>query len=167
MVEDDLRWKTTFGERGPSLEDNLRWKTTYGGRQPSAEDDLRQKTTFGGRQPLVEDNLWWKTTFGGRQLLEEDDPCMLPSPLCGIFYFAVPPSCPKIKFHPEKNNFFGPQKTNISRSPFRRLTGMTIADRYLHFSFFPLPLLFFSPSQPFHIEGVLGSKNLFCESCRW
>ena len=30
-------------------------------------------------------SLWWKTTFGGRQLLVEDDPCMLPSPHCGIF----------------------------------------------------------------------------------
>ena len=149
------------------MEDDLYWKTTFGGRQPSVDDDFRWKTTFGGRRPLVEEDLRSKTTFGGRRLLVEDDPCMLPSPLCGIFYFAVPPSCPKIKFHPEKNNFFGPQKTNISRSPFRRLTGMTIADRYLHFSFFPLPLLFFSPSQPFHIEGVLGSKNLFCESCRW
>ena len=35
--------------------------------------------------PLVEDDLQWKTTFGGRHLLVEDDPCMLPSPLCGIF----------------------------------------------------------------------------------
>ena len=33
----------------------------------------------------MEDNLWWKATFGGRQLLVEDNPCMLPSPLCGIF----------------------------------------------------------------------------------
>ena len=33
----------------------------------------------------MEDNLWWKTTFVGRRLLVEDDPCMLPSPLCGIF----------------------------------------------------------------------------------
>ena len=35
---------------------------------------------------MVEDDLWRKTTFGGRQLLVEDDPCMLPSPLCGIFF---------------------------------------------------------------------------------
>ena len=34
---------------------------------------------------MVEDDLQWKTTFGGRLLLLEDDPCMLPSPLCGIF----------------------------------------------------------------------------------
>ena len=56
-----------------------------GGRRPLVEDDLWWKTTFGGRQLLVEDDLWWKTTFGGRQLLVEDNPCMLPSPLCGIF----------------------------------------------------------------------------------
>ena len=55
------------------------------------EDDFRWKTTFGGRQPLVEDNLWWKTTFGGRQLLVEDDLCMLPSPLCSIFFYCLIP----------------------------------------------------------------------------
>ena len=33
----------------------------------------------------MEDDLRWKTTFGGRRLLVEDNPCMLPSPLCGIF----------------------------------------------------------------------------------
>ena len=33
----------------------------------------------------------------------------------------------------------------------------------LFFPFFSPP--FFSPSRPFLIEGVLGSKNLFCESC--
>ena len=40
-------------------------------------------TTFGGTQPSVDYNLWWKTTFGGRW--PSDDPCMLLSPLCGIF----------------------------------------------------------------------------------
>ena len=49
------------------------------------EDKLRRKTTFSVRQPSMEDNLWWKATFGGRQLSVEDNPCMLPSPLCGIF----------------------------------------------------------------------------------
>ena len=43
------------------------------------------KMIFGGRQTLVEDDLWWKTSFGGSWILVEDDPCMLPSPLCGIF----------------------------------------------------------------------------------
>ena len=28
-------------------------------------------------------------TFGGRRLLVEDDPCMLPSPLCGIFSYTL------------------------------------------------------------------------------
>ena len=32
-MEDDLRWKTTFGGRRPRVEDKLRWKTTFGGRQ--------------------------------------------------------------------------------------------------------------------------------------
>ena len=67
------------------LEDDLWWKMTFGGRRPLVEDHFWWKTTFGGRQPLVEDDLWWKTAFGGKRLLVEDDPCMLPSPLCGIF----------------------------------------------------------------------------------
>ena len=46
---------------------------------------MNQGVMVGGRRPLVEDNLKWKTTFVGRRLLVEDDPCMLPSPLCGIF----------------------------------------------------------------------------------
>ena len=60
------------GERRPLLEDNLRWKMTFIGRQPSV-----------GRRPLVEGNLCGKTTFSGRRPLL--DPCMLPTPLCGIF----------------------------------------------------------------------------------
>ena len=36
------------------------------------------------RHPLVEDDLRWKMTFsGGRPSL---DPCMLPTPLCGILF---------------------------------------------------------------------------------
>ena len=38
---------------------------------------------------MVEDDLQWKTTYSGRRLLVEDIPCMLPSPLCGIFVLAV------------------------------------------------------------------------------
>ena len=37
----------------------------------------------GGGQPLVEDDLQWKMTFSGRRPLL--DPCMLPTPFCGIF----------------------------------------------------------------------------------
>ena len=89
LVEDDLWWKTTTVGRRPSVEplveDNLQWKMAFGGRQPSGkttfgEDNLWGKMTFGGRQPLVEDNFWWKATFGGS--------CMLPSPLCGIFFLS-------------------------------------------------------------------------------
>ena len=54
-----------------------------GGRQPSVEDGLQCKTAFGGRRPLVEEKLWWKKNFGGR--IPSMDPCMLPTPLCGIF----------------------------------------------------------------------------------
>ena len=67
------------------MKDDLQWMTTFGGRRPSVEDDLWWKKTYGGRRPLVEDDLLWKTTFSGRRLLVEDDPCMLPSPLWGIF----------------------------------------------------------------------------------
>ena len=64
-MEDDLRWKTTFGGRRPSLEDELWWKATFGGRQSSVEDDLQWKMTFSGRRPSVEDDLQWRMTFGG------------------------------------------------------------------------------------------------------
>ena len=56
---------------------------TFDGRRPSVEDDLLWKTTFVGRQPIVEDYLQWQTTFSGRR--PSLDPCMLPTPLCGIF----------------------------------------------------------------------------------
>ena len=82
-MEDGLWWKTTFGGRWPLVEDDLWWKMTFSGRRPSVEDDLWLKTTFDGGRPVVEDNLRWKTTFNGRWPLL--DPCMLPTPLCGIF----------------------------------------------------------------------------------
>ena len=70
-----------------------------GGRRPSVEDDLRCKMTSGGRRPLVEDDLQWKTTFGARRALVVDIlpvffPCMLPTPLCSIFYFVSFIFCP-------------------------------------------------------------------------
>ena len=83
FVEDDLRWKTTFSRIWPAVEDDLWWKTNFGGRHPSQEDNLQRKTTFGGRWLLVEDDLWWKMTFIGRR--PSVDPCMLPTPLCGMF----------------------------------------------------------------------------------
>ena len=43
------------GRRRHLMEDTLRWKTTFDGRRPSMEDDLRRKTTFDGRRPLTED----------------------------------------------------------------------------------------------------------------
>ena len=52
-------WKTTFGERWPSVEEYHCWKTTFGGRLFLVEDILQWKMKFGGRQPFVEDNLWW------------------------------------------------------------------------------------------------------------
>ena len=85
------------------MEGNSQWKTTIDGRQPLVEDNFWLKESkiwyvdcshkykmnkgvmVGGRRPSVEDNLRWKTTFGKSHLLVEDDPCMLPTPLCGIF----------------------------------------------------------------------------------
>ena len=71
-MEDDLCWKTTFGETfgggRPSGEDDFWWKTTFSGRRPLVEDDLRWKTTFSGRRPAMEDDPLWKTTFNGRRL---------------------------------------------------------------------------------------------------
>merc|ERR1711954_55144 len=58
----------------PLVEDDLWWKTTFGEEQPSVKDDLWWKTTFGGRQPLVKDNGWWRITLGRRRPLVEDDP---------------------------------------------------------------------------------------------
>ena len=31
LMEEDLQWKTTLGERQPSVEGDLWWKTTFGG----------------------------------------------------------------------------------------------------------------------------------------
>ena len=45
------------------MEDGLRWRTTFDGIRPLTEDNLLRKTTFDGRQPLMEDDLQWKTTF--------------------------------------------------------------------------------------------------------
>ena len=56
----------------------------------------------------------------------------------------------------------GTSGRHCSRSPFRRLTGNDVSGHYFHHYFFPP--VFFSPSSPFLIEGVLGSKNLFSES---
>ena len=36
---------------------------------------------------MVEDDLLWKTTFSGRQ--PSVYPCMLPTPLCGIFSYFI------------------------------------------------------------------------------
>ena len=69
-------WGVMVGGRRPLVEDNLRWKTTFDGRLPLVENDLWWNMTFGGRRPLVEgdltlveeDNLRWKTTFCRRWL---------------------------------------------------------------------------------------------------
>ena len=54
-----------------------------------------------------------------------------------------------------------------SRSAFERSTGNDLVATInvtMFFCFF-LSFVFFSPSSTFRIEGVLGSKNLFSESC--
>ena len=85
VVEDKLQWKTTFGGTQPSVEHDFWCKTTFGGRQPSVEDDLRWKTIFSGKRPSLEDGLQLEMTFAERQ--PSVDPCMLHSPLCGIFFY--------------------------------------------------------------------------------
>ena len=55
-----------FNGRQPSMEDDPRWKMTFGGRrldrrQPLMKDDLRQKTTFDRRRPLMEDKRVFPT----------------------------------------------------------------------------------------------------------
>ena len=80
--------KTTFGGRRPLVEDNFWWKMIYSGRLPAVEEKLQWKITLGGRRPLVEDNLEdyqrWKMNISGRR--PSLDPCMLPTPLRGIFF---------------------------------------------------------------------------------
>ena len=78
-MEDDPQWKTTsehvrrlkFGVLTVFINIRLIKVLWF------VEDDLRCKTTFSECRPLV-----------------EDDPCMLPSPLCGIFLlgFKDPPA---------------------------------------------------------------------------
>ena len=41
------------GGRRPLMEDDLRWKTTFGGRGCGVEYDLWGKITIGGRNPSV------------------------------------------------------------------------------------------------------------------
>ena len=57
-MEDDLRWKTIFDGRQPSMEGNLRWKTTFYGRQPTIEDNLRWKMPFDvkRKRPAIQEN---------------------------------------------------------------------------------------------------------------
>ena len=64
------------------------------------------------------------------------------------------------------------ERRRCSRSPSGGRLATTLVDRYFHhYFFFFFPFFFFpfhSPSRPFLIEGVLGSKNLFSESClKW
>ena len=86
LVGDDLWWKTTFGGKWSTVEDNLWWNPTFSGRLPAVEEKLQWKITLGGRRPLVEDNLedyQMKMNISGRR--PSLDPCMLPTPLRGIF----------------------------------------------------------------------------------
>ena len=85
LVEDNLQCKVTFGERQPSVEDDPRRKMTFCGRRLLLEDDLCWKTTFVGRQTTEKDGLWWKTTDDFQWKTTFGGPCMLPTPLCGIF----------------------------------------------------------------------------------
>ena len=44
----DLRWKTTFNGRRPSIEDDLQWKTTDGGRVIMGEVSLQKSFPYSG-----------------------------------------------------------------------------------------------------------------------
>ena len=77
-------------------------------------------------------------------------------------------ACIKIQIYNFTIPAIGTSVRRSSRSAFRRLTGNDVSGHYKrHYflSFFSFFFLFFSPSSTFLIEGVLGSKNLFCESC--
>ena len=63
----------------------------------------------------------------------------------------------------EAHHGIGTSGRRSSRSGFRQLTGTTIVNRYFHYSFL---FFLFSTAQPFLIEEVLGSKNLFIKSGR-
>ena len=62
---------------------------------------------------------------------------------------------------------FGKSVRRSSQLAFGRSTGNNVSGHYKRHSF---PFIFFpflfSPSWRFLIEGVFGSKNLFCESCQ-
>ena len=81
--------------------------------------------------------------------------------------------CPTIK-HSQlipAYSIFDTSGRRCSRSPSGSRLATTLVDRYFHHYFlFPFffPFFFHFPSRPFLIEGVLGSKNLFSESClKW
>ena len=63
----------------------VEWVIELDKRDEGHITDTDTNTDIGGRRPVVEDDIRWKVTFNGGQLSVEDDPCMLPSPLCGIF----------------------------------------------------------------------------------
>ena len=86
-----------------------------------------------------------------------------------VKYMFPPLKC----FNSSKTVLFSPTKFLIgtssprsSRSPFRRLTDTMTVNCYFPYYFLFFLFFHFSPPQPFLIEGVLGSKNLFSESWR-
>ena len=86
MVEDNLRWKTNFGGRQPSVKDDLWWKVTFVERPPWLEDSLPWKMTFGGTQPLVDEDLWWSTK--NKKIMTKKikrRPLLAHNPLIGIY----------------------------------------------------------------------------------
>ena len=89
---------------------------TFDGRRPSVEDDLQWKMTFGGRRPVVEEDLQWKINFNRRQPVL--DPCMLPTPLFGIFseyalFTMLRPRVRRASVHNLKNKSFECPQTRL------------------------------------------------------
>ena len=157
-MEGTLWWKMTFYGTWPLMEDNLRWKTTFDGRRPSIEKALFWwKMTFDGRRPSMEDDLQWKTTVSGRRpKLERFRNSTLPYTAVAVIFKVTWTSRSCWTYWPctfqpcrvflnfqdfcftqnhldlillRHNISFGTNNWRSSRSPFRRLTGTTIADR--------------------------------------
>ena len=84
-----------------------------------------------------------------------------------LFFILLFPDFPK---HHQYTFVIGMSVRCSSRSVFGRSTGNDVSGHYKRHYFFSIfffssSIFPFSPSRPFLIEGVLGSKNLFSESC--
>ena len=63
MIEDDIKWKTTFD----SVEYDVGLNATLDCTKPCMKDDLECRMTFDGEKHLMEGNLLLKMDFGRKQ----------------------------------------------------------------------------------------------------